>query len=135
MYAQAVPQGVSGLAEIEALISHFYELGSATPKQKISFPNAHFRASTKLNLVDFARPNPSSLVLWNDKSVKGVVRIVGGSGHFWIDSEAIANKLSATLHGGSGTKDSASEIEVFFYTWIYFAFIILEQICLFISFR
>lgn len=101
----ATPKGVSGLVEIEAIVSHFYELGSNTPNQKIAFPNTQFRSLLVLNLVDFARAKPSSLVLWNDKSVKGVVKINGGSGHFWIDSQASVNKISSTFR--------ESELEVF----------------------
>lgn len=110
VFLLATPKGVSGSVEIEAIVSHFYELGSNTPQQKIVFPNAQFQASLVLNLVDFARAKPSSLVLWNDKSVKGIVKINGGSGHFWVDSYASTHKISSTFRENG----NESELEVYF---------------------
>lgn len=107
MHLLATPKGISGLVEIEAIVSYFYELGSNTPHKKIPFSNNQFKSSLVLNLVDFARANPSSLVLWSDKSVKGVVKINGGSGYFYVDSQASAHKISSTFRD--------SELEVFFF--------------------
>ncbi|KAF8366884.1 npp-12 [Pristionchus pacificus] len=60
----------------------------------------NLKASTELRLFDKARISQSSLVLWNDPSVKGEVRVEGGSGHFVIKSSTIDPPFHHSLLNG-----------------------------------
>ncbi|KAF8371664.1 hypothetical protein PRIPAC_78093, partial [Pristionchus pacificus] len=76
------PKGTAGAVKIHADCGH------------------NLKASTELRLFDKARISQSSLVLWNDPSVKGEVRVEGGSGHFVIKSSTIDPPFHHSLLNG-----------------------------------
>uniref|UniRef100_A0A7E4VU03 Nuclear pore membrane glycoprotein n=1 Tax=Panagrellus redivivus TaxID=6233 RepID=A0A7E4VU03_PANRE len=85
--ATAVPKSQPGTAKITA---------------EATFGKQPFKASLILNLVDHAVALPPSLVLWNAKSVRGTSVLSGGSGHFWVDADSVAEHVSAHVIAADG---------------------------------
>lgn len=102
--------GKNGKVDIDADISHYYELAATSSsiiKHSISKDK---RVNTKLTLylVNYAKLSSNSLVLWNKKSVKGNIQITGGSGHFWFE-ETKYSQITALLHP---LEDGSTHIKV-----------------------
>lgn len=108
-----MPKGLPGTVDIDAKTHDFFTLGNTQSKKQHKIPTGELSTRLSLNLVDFAKADPNTVVLWNEKNVRGKVIVSGGSGHFWFDNDEIRQVVQATLH--SHPKDSIAHIEVVFY--------------------
>ncbi|CAD5234960.1 unnamed protein product [Bursaphelenchus xylophilus] len=91
IYAVIQPSGRAGVVDIQASTSQF-----DVKKSKKSIGKT-LSSHLTLNLVDKAAATPTSIVLWNQKEARGVVTLVGGSGHFWIDYTVSGQYVNAHL--------------------------------------
>lgn len=112
VFCNVIPKGVGGRVDLSAQIANFYALNSPKPTKAHSLPNgAKLSAELALNLVDYARASPTSLMLWNENSTRARLLLHGGSGHFWIDDAELARRISTAIHvAGSGGGQSKNAV-------------------------
>ncbi|CAD5227696.1 unnamed protein product [Bursaphelenchus okinawaensis] len=89
--AELQPSGKPGVLDIQASSHQFNVKGN---KRSIG---RTLTANLLLNLVDLAKPNPSSIVIWNQKGARATVTLHGGSGQFYIDHTLSGTYVSAYL--------------------------------------
>ncbi|CAD5214436.1 unnamed protein product [Bursaphelenchus okinawaensis] len=89
--AELQPSGKPGVLDIHASSHQFNVKGN---KRSIG---RTLTANLVLNLVDLAKPNTSSIVIWNQKDARATITLHGGSGQFYIDHTLSGTYVSAYL--------------------------------------
>uniref|UniRef100_A0A0K0E0Q5 Exported protein n=1 Tax=Strongyloides stercoralis TaxID=6248 RepID=A0A0K0E0Q5_STRER len=86
--ATAVSKSVPGQIDVTASISSFKDIFKNNEKILISHDVS---TTVSLNVVNYVKAFPNKLVLWNEIEEKGVIDLVGGSGHFYFSNDKTSN--------------------------------------------
>ncbi|CEF61306.1 Gp210 [Strongyloides ratti] len=86
--ATAISKSITGQIDVTASFSSFRNIFKNNEKILISYDVS---ATVSLNVVNYVKASPSKLVLWNEVDDKGVIDLVGGSGHFYFSTDKSSN--------------------------------------------
>uniref|UniRef100_A0A0K0FM62 BIG2 domain-containing protein n=1 Tax=Strongyloides venezuelensis TaxID=75913 RepID=A0A0K0FM62_STRVS len=86
--ANAISKSITGQVDVTATISSFKNIFNNNEKILIS---SDISTTVSLNIVNYVKASPSKLVLWNQVADKGIINLIGGSGHFYLSTEKSSN--------------------------------------------